>query len=59
MASDYEVLTPNEVCEMLHINRLTLYRLIRKRKFPAFRIGSYWRFRTDLILRWIAEQTVG
>jgi excisionase family DNA binding protein len=59
MTSDYEVLTPKEVCEMLHIHRATLYKLIRKGKLPSFKIGGDWRFRQDVILRWIAEQTVG
>ena len=56
MTSDYEVLTPKEVCEMLHIHRATLYKLMRKGKLPGFKIGGDWRFRTDLLERWMAEQ---
>ena len=54
-----EVLTPTEVCEMLHIHRATLYKLIRKGKLPSFKIGGDWRFRTDLLESWMAEQMLG
>jgi excisionase family DNA binding protein len=57
--ADHEVLTSTEVCEMLHISRTTLYKLIGAGKIPRFRVGSDWRFRKDLILRWMAERTVG
>ena len=59
MVVDHEVLTSTEVCEMLHISRTTLYKLIGAGKIPRFRVGSDWRFRKDLILRWMAERTVG
>jgi excisionase family DNA binding protein len=56
MSSDYELLTPKEVCKMLHIHQATLYKLIRKGKLPSFKIGGDWRFRTDLLESWMAEQ---
>jgi excisionase family DNA binding protein len=56
MASEYEVLTLKELSEMLHIHPDTLYKLIRKGKIPGFRIGNEWRFRTDLLNTWMAEQ---
>lgn len=57
MAADPEILTPSEVCEMLRIHRGTLYKLVRAGKIPTFRIGSEWRFRRDLLERWMFEQT--
>jgi excisionase family DNA binding protein len=59
MIGDDEVMTAKEVCELLHIHPKTLYIMIRKENLPAFRIGSDWRFRKDLILRWMAERTAG
>jgi excisionase family DNA binding protein len=59
MIADQEILTLEEVAAMLRISRRTLYRLARAGKIPSFRIGDDWRFRKDLIKRWIAEQTVG
>jgi excisionase family DNA binding protein len=59
MVADHEVLTLNEVCQMLRVHKITLYKMVKAGKIPAFRIGSDWRFRQDAILRWIAERTVG
>jgi excisionase family DNA binding protein len=56
MASDYEVLTLKEVSEMLHIHPDSLYKLVKKGKIPSFKIGGDWRFRTDLLESWMAQQ---
>ena len=48
-----------EVGEVLRVNQSTVYKLVRQGRIPAFRIGSDWRFRTDEIARWLAEQTKG
>ena len=56
MSSDYEVLTPEEVCEMLHIHPVTLQKLIREGKIPSFEIGGTRRFRTDLLENWMVER---
>jgi excisionase family DNA binding protein len=58
MASDREVLTVREVCHLLQVHPTTVYKLVRQGKIPSFRIGSYWRFRTDLIERWMAEKSM-
>jgi excisionase family DNA binding protein len=57
MASDREFLTVREVCELLRIHPTTVYKLVKQGKIPSFRIGSYWRFRTDVIERWMAEKS--
>ena len=59
MASDPEVLTVKEVCELLQLHQSTVYKLIKEGKIPAFRIGSDWRFQKNQIVHWIAEQTIG
>jgi excisionase family DNA binding protein len=59
MAIDHEVLTLREVGELLRVNRSTLYKLTRQGRIPAFKIGGDWRFRKDVIKRWILEQTRG
>lgn len=58
MAGDYEILTVKEICELLRVHPTTVYKLIRQGKIPSFRIGSEWRFRKDLILRWLAKQSM-
>ena len=58
MANDHEVLTLKELCELLRVHRSTAYRLLREGKIPSFRIGSDWRFRKDVITRWLAEKSM-
>ena len=51
-----QILTLSELCRYLHAHRTTIYRLLRKGKLPAFRIGSDWRFRLDEIEQWQRDQ---
>jgi excisionase family DNA binding protein len=57
--NDHDILTIKDLCDLLNVHQSTVYKLIRKGKIPSFRIGSDWRFRRDLIERWITEGTVG
>lgn len=59
MASDYEVLTVKEICDLLHVHQSTVYKLVKQGKIPSFRIGTDWRFRADVIKRWMAGETMG
>ena len=58
MEIDHEVLTVKEICDLLQVHPSTVYKLVRQRKIPSFRIGSDWRFRRDVIMRWMAEQSM-
>ena len=51
-----KVMTVGEVAVYLHIGRTTVYKLLRNRELPAFRIGSDWRFNLESIDRWRLEQ---
>jgi excisionase family DNA binding protein len=50
------VMTVAEVCEFLRINRSTLYRLIKERQIPSFRVGSEHRFSRAAIDAWQRAQ---
>jgi excisionase family DNA binding protein len=56
---DHEVLTVKGICDLLQVHQSTVYKLVRQGRIPSFRIGTDWRFREDLIERWMAEQTMG
>jgi excisionase family DNA binding protein len=58
MAGDHEVLTLKEICELLRVHPSTVYKMIRQGKVPSFRIGTDWRFRTELVERWMAEKSM-
>jgi excisionase family DNA binding protein len=50
------VLTLEETAEFLRVHPSTVYRLLRNRSIPAFKIGSDWRFNQESIDRWIKER---
>ncbi len=50
-----KVLTVREVASYLRVHSSTIYRMLRKRQLPAFRVGSDWRFTVDEIDRWLSE----
>ncbi len=57
-AVDGEVLTAKEVCALLRIHPSTLYKLTKQGRIPSFRSGNDWRFRRELIERWMAEKSI-
>jgi len=58
-----EVLTLGEVADFLHVHSSTIYRLLKNRRIPAFKVGSDWRFNQNSIEQWVkkleAEQPAG
>jgi excisionase family DNA binding protein len=49
------VLTVRELAHYLKVNPSTVYRLIKAKQLPAFKVGSDWRFRVEEIDRWRIE----
>ena len=49
------VLTVQNVAQYLHVHPSTIYRLVKKRQLPAFRVGGDWRFNRESIDRWRAD----
>jgi len=49
------VLTVGEVSEYLRVHPSTVYRMLRKRELPGFRVGGDWRFTIDAIDRWRSQ----
>jgi excisionase family DNA binding protein len=50
------ILTVREVSEYLRVHPTTIYRLLRAKQIPGFRVGSDWRFGIDAIDRWCSEE---
>jgi excisionase family DNA binding protein len=48
-------LTVRNVAEYLHVHPSTIYRLLKNKQLPAFRVGSDWRFDRQEIDRWRAD----
>jgi excisionase family DNA binding protein len=49
------VLTLEEVAQFLRVHPSTVYRLLRKRRIPAFKVGADWRFNQDSVEKWVKE----
>ena len=41
------MLTALQVCEILHIDRSTVYRMAEDGRLPAIRVGKQWRFAAE------------
>jgi excisionase family DNA binding protein len=50
------LMTVRDLSEYLHVHTSTIYRMLRQREIPAFRIGSDWRFNMESVDRWCSEQ---
>jgi excisionase family DNA binding protein len=53
-----EIMTLHEVADYLKIYYYTLYRLVRRGAFPAFRLGGDFRVRRADLDKWIAQRHV-
>jgi excisionase family DNA binding protein len=51
-------MTTDEVSVYLNLHPLTVRRLARDGEIPATKIGRQWRFKRDLLDRWIEEQSI-
>lgn len=52
-----EILTVPEVAAWLRVHPTTIYRLVKKRGMPAFRVGSDWRFVARDLALWLEQIT--
>jgi excisionase family DNA binding protein len=50
-----KVLTLEEVADFLQVHPSTVYRLLKNRRIPAFRMGSDWRFNQESIEQWVKK----
>ena len=49
------ILTLENVAEYLRVHPSTIYRLLKRRQLPAFKIGRDWRFSLESIDQWRAD----
>jgi two-component system response regulator (stage 0 sporulation protein F) len=48
-----DILTAQDLSEYLKITTTTIYKLAQQGKIPCFKIGSEWRFKKELIDKWL------
>ena len=49
------LLTVEQVAEYLNVDKFTVYRLLRDKKLPGFKVGNQWRFNHQMIEAWLME----
>ncbi len=52
-----EVMTLREASQYLGISPDTLYKYLGEDKIPAFKLGNRWRFKKDLLDRWMEKKS--
>ena len=52
-----EVMTLREASQYLGISQDTLYKYLSENKIPAFKLGNRWRFKKDLLDRWMERKS--
>ena len=57
IAPKTELLTVEETCRYLKVTPRTLYRYLRSRQIPAFKLGKEWRFVRSDLEQWIRDRT--
>ena len=50
-----EIMTVIQVAEYLQMDEHTIYKLARSGRIPAVKIAGQWRFKKEIIDKWINE----
>jgi len=48
-------LTVVEAAEFLGVSKETIYRWVKAKKIPVYRLGKFWRFDKDELLKWFRK----
>ena len=54
-----EVMTVAGLAKYLRLNKVTVYRLIRRQELPAVRVGRHWRLRAEDVTAWMNRHATG
>ena len=56
-ATPRRFMTAAEVAEYFNVSQITIYKLARNGKIPAFKVGTDWRFDRGVIEKLVTYQT--
>lgn len=57
MERSKEVMNLREASQYLGISPETLYKYLSTDRIPAFKLGNRWRFKKDLLDRWMEKKS--
>ncbi len=55
---DKEIMTVKQMAEYLQMDEHTIYKLARSGLIPSIKIAGQWRFKKDVIDKWISEESL-
>jgi excisionase family DNA binding protein len=50
------LVTTREVVDLLQLDRVTIYKMVKRGELPALRVGGQWRFSAEAIAAWLAAR---
>lgn len=53
-----EIMTVKQVAKYLQMDEHTVYKLARTGQIPSLKIAGQWRFKKDVIDKWISEESL-
>jgi len=53
-----EIMTVKQVAKYLQMDEHTIYKLARSGLIPSLKIAGQWRFKKDVIDKWISEESL-
>jgi len=53
-----EIMTVKQIAEYLQMDEHTIYKLSRSGQIPSIKIAGQWRFKKDVIDKWISEESL-
>ena len=51
------LITESELCAMLRVSRVTVWRL-RRRGLPRLRVGGQWRYNARAVRKWLEREGI-
>ncbi len=51
------LLTTKDIQDLLHLDRVTIYKLVKDGELPARRVGGQWRFPESAVQSWLQDGT--
>jgi excisionase family DNA binding protein len=52
-----KLMTLEQVAQYLMVDKFTVYRLVTKKKLPAFKVGNQWRFKIEMVDAWLEKNS--
>ena len=51
-----KLLTTRELVDMLQLDRVTIYKMVKDGELPSLRVGGQWRFSEEAIGSWLRRR---